>query len=323
MISLSAIIQRIFPEKNASILSNISTLQLEVTNNCNLHCSICWRALREEKVELKDIPFAKFKKAIDGMLKFFPVKTINTQGLGEPLLCPEILKILDYAKSKGLTVWFVTNGTLIDDNLAKRLVEIGVDKIRISVDSADRQVYSAIKCGSDLDAVICNIGRLNHYKELLQKQAPVISFNSVVLHKNLSGIEELIDLASRNKVEEITLIPLVNFSKGLSIKQEQVDFYNDSFRANFDGLKEKARIKGLELNQGISLESQESRFCNFGFYLDVDGYVRPCCNISRFNFGNINNNNLEVITRKYLKFREWIDKNSISCKQCNGILDKR
>jgi MoaA/NifB/PqqE/SkfB family radical SAM enzyme len=275
-------------------------------------------------VAVKNLTFDKFRVVLDKLQSVFPkIGDVNTQGLGEPLLCPDILEILTYVKLKGLTAWFVTNGTLVDDRLAKKLVEIGVDKIRFSVDSADPQIYAQIKCGSHLEKIMQNIKILNRYKSQLNKNVPAIAFNSVVLKRSSLEIGKLIELAQLNHVQEVTLIPLVNFAKGLAVAQEQVNFYDDSFRASFDSLKKEASQKNLDLNLGISLESQETQFCNFGFYIDADCFVHPCCNISGFNFGNIYKQDVEVIVRNYLRFRRRHSQKTISCKECNRTLDKR
>lgn len=327
MVSPAAFVEyftrRVFPKKNNDILDRVSTLQFEITNNCNLNCSICWKALREQGVPVKSISFDKFRIIMDKMLSIFPIREVNTQGLGEPMLCPDVLEILDCVKSKGLTAWFVTNGTLIDGRIAKKLVEIGVDKIRFSLDSADSEVYAAIKCGSSLEKIVQNIEKINHYKSQLHKKVPALAFNSVVLRKNFPTIGKLIELGRTVQAQEITLIPLVNFEKGLAVAQEQVSFYNDSFNAKFDALKKEAAADGIDLNLGISLESKETRFCNLGFYIDADCCVHPCCSISLFNFGNIYKQDVRVIVRNYLRFRKWLDGKVMSCKECNRILDKR
>ncbi len=321
---LEHLMDKVRSKRDSAVLKQISTLQFEVTNNCNLHCNICWRSLRGHQDEVKNLTRDKFTAIMDKLSGVFPgIREVNTQGLGEPLLCPDILEILADTKRRGLTVWFVTNGTLLDEYMAGRIVEIGVDKIRFSVDSANPEIYAAIKAGSSLEKVVRNITRLNAYKSQSNKKSPVLAFNSVLMKKNYPAIGSLIELARLNLVPEVTLIPLVSFSRGLSIDAEQVNFYEDAFRASFGALKKDAAEKGVELNLGISLESKETRFCNFGFYIDADCFVHPCCNISTFNFGNIYKQDAKVVVRNYLRFRRWLDVKNISCKECNRILDKR
>lgn len=308
-------------DKQNRLLGQVDTLQFEVTNRCNLKCSICCRDLREGSLELRSLSFIDFEKIFNKVSSIFNIKEFNPQGLGEPLLCADILKILSLVKSKQITTWLVTNGTLIDDSLAKGLIEAGVDKIRISVDSADAELYAKIKPDSRLEKVINNISHLNFYKEKLKINNPRLAFNSVVLKSTLVGLEDLINLASRLNVNEVTLIPLVIFSKGMSVEREQVDFYDNDFRSRFEGLKILARQKGVELNLGISLETKEVKYCHRGIYIDASGGVFPCCNISSLKFGNAYRDDMKRMARRYLDFRKWLDSKQITCKQCNKMID--
>jgi MoaA/NifB/PqqE/SkfB family radical SAM enzyme len=311
------------PDKQNHLLGQINALQLEVTNCCNLKCSICSRDLRESSLELRSLSFGDFERIFSKVFSFLNISEFNPQGLGEPFLCADILKILSLVKSKQVTTWLVTNGTLINDSIARGLVEVGVDKIRISVDSADPGLYAKIKTDSRLEEVISNISRLNFYKKRLKMDYPRLAFNSVVLRSTLAGLVDLIELASSLEVGEVTLIPLVLFSKGMSVEDEQVDFYGDDFKNRFEDLKILAQHRGVELNLGISLETKEVKYCHRGIYVDVAGGVYPCCNISSFKFGNAYRDDMKRIASRYLDFRKWLDKQNIPCKECSRILDQR
>jgi MoaA/NifB/PqqE/SkfB family radical SAM enzyme len=324
---LTTYIKKLFtkesPDKQNPRIKQITALQLEVTNCCNLKCSICCRDLRESSMELRSLSYGDFEGIFNKILSRFNISEFNPQGLGEPFLCADILKILTLVKSKQITAWLVTNGTLINDSIASGLVEIGVDKIRISVDSADPGLYAKIKPDSKLEDVIGNISRLNFHKKRLKKDYPRLAFNSVVLRSTLGGLADLIGLAAGLGVGEVTLIPLVLFSKGMSVEDEQVDFYGDDFKRRFEDLKKIAQNKGVELNLGISMETKEVKYCHHGIYVDVAGGVSPCCNISSFKFGNAYRDDMQRIAGKYSDFRKWLDKQrNITCKECNGILDK-
>jgi len=272
---------------------------------------------------LRSLSFADFEKILSKVTSFLNIKELNPQGLGEPFLCADILKILSLAKSRQITTWLVTNGTLIDDLTANGLVEAWVDKIRVSIDSADSGLYAKIKPGSNLEDVISNISRINFYKKKLKIDRPNLAFNSVVLKSTVEGLEDLVNLASRLKVEEVTLISLVIFSKGMSIDQEQVDFYSADFKSRFEGLKIIGRDRGVEVNLGISLETKEVKYCNRGIYIDVSGDVYPCCNISTLKFGNAYRDDMKHMAKRYLDFRKWLDSKQVTCKQCNRMIDAK
>lgn len=306
--------------ENMNFCDQVKEAQFEITNRCNLSCSICWRSLGPDNVQANDMSIFQFEEAIEKLLKIFPIENINTQGLGEPLMCPDFLKILKTAKSRKLGVWFVTNGTLIDEPIAEQLINLGVDKIRISVDSADPSIYSGIKIGSSLDILKRNILLLSSMKKG-RSVRPLIAFNTVVLNKNISGLNSLVFLAKECGVEEITLIPMVVFSKGQSVVSQRVDFESAEFKKVFDELRHIAESELVELNLGVSMETKNRKFCHSGLYIDVLGNVRPCCNISRISFGNVYSDKADSIKKKYTGFRKQYQDINLDCIECNKALD--
>jgi len=309
-------------DKTIQYREQISTVQFEVTNCCNLHCAICWRTLRETEPMMRHVSSEEFQTALDKLLTAFDIQELNTQGLGEPFLCPDIMRILRLIKSRDLKVWLVTNGTAINDTIARELIEIGVDKIRISIDSASRDTYAQIKSGSNLDLIADNIRKILHYKKQFQRDIPMLSLNSVVLRQNLHDLEDLIQFAGSLCITEISLIPLVSFGQGKAILDEQVDLESDFFQEYFQRLKSIALQYNMELNLGISMETKSNKFCHHGLYIDVYGNVHPCCNISQVDFGNIYKDSIETVVTKYAHFRKILDTKDIFCKECNAIFDK-
>jgi radical SAM protein with 4Fe4S-binding SPASM domain len=53
---------------------------------------------------------------------------------GEPLARPDIFQLAEYAIGKGIRITFSTNGTLIDETAARRIKELGVGYVGISLD---------------------------------------------------------------------------------------------------------------------------------------------------------------------------------------------
>jgi len=84
-------------------------VQLIVTNNCNLHCSFCYR--RYYDYQEKDLTTEQIFSIIDQLV---PAGTfrINLTG-GEPLVRKDIGQIIDYIKKKGIECTMTTNGQLV------------------------------------------------------------------------------------------------------------------------------------------------------------------------------------------------------------------
>jgi radical SAM protein with 4Fe4S-binding SPASM domain len=126
-------------------------LYLHLTSRCNLHCSYCYAAPGpNEEREGRDLPFAVARAALH-QAQGLGVEDVIVTG-GEPLLHPQAVEIVEEAKSLGLGVNLLTNGTLIDQALAHRLAQT-CDQITISLDSADPVLHDLHRgCGTHVRA---------------------------------------------------------------------------------------------------------------------------------------------------------------------------
>lgn len=68
----------------------------------------------------------------------FPVlERAVLHGVGEPLLNRDLPRMVAHLKSRGVYVLFNTNATLLTEDWGRRLIEAGLDELRVSVDGAD------------------------------------------------------------------------------------------------------------------------------------------------------------------------------------------
>lgn len=129
------------------------TIEIEITNFCNANCIFCGNKKQKRKFGFIDVDqFQKFIDKLEHELEqnFFHSKTssefpkITFGGLGEPLLHPDILKLTEIAASKGFSVLLITNGALLTENIAKKLVQSGLKSIAISLHTINEINYFEI-----------------------------------------------------------------------------------------------------------------------------------------------------------------------------------
>ena len=135
-------------------------LDIETTDLCNLKCPMCPRTIMDEKETVqkyKYIPKEEYMSIIDQAVAH-GVKSIKLQYLGEPLLHKDIAFQIAYAKEKGiLDVMFNTNASLLDEKMAKEILEAGLDKLFISFDAVNPRLYAQQRVGTTIGKVIDNI----------------------------------------------------------------------------------------------------------------------------------------------------------------------
>jgi len=154
-------------------------LDIEATNACNLKCVMCPRS---EMVKagtfwkVQNIDFDMYKRIIDESVEN-GLCSVKYNYLGEPLLNPRLVEMIEYTKSAGvIDVMFNTNATLLDENMSYRLIESGLDKLFFSFDSPYRDDYNRIRAGADYDTVLDNI---RHFVEIREAMGLVKPFTRV------------------------------------------------------------------------------------------------------------------------------------------------
>ncbi|MDI6891747.1 MAG: 12,18-didecarboxysiroheme deacetylase [Actinomycetota bacterium] len=101
------------------------------TRRCNLKCVHCYAQSRD--IRYKGELTTQEGKALVDDLADFGAPVILFSG-GEPLMREDIFKLASYARKKGLRAVISTNGTLITPEVARRLREIELSYVGISLD---------------------------------------------------------------------------------------------------------------------------------------------------------------------------------------------
>lgn len=167
-------------------------LHIEPTNACNFKCKFCsdHDDALYKKLGLKRGFMEKrvFEKVIDDCGRFpDKIKRICLHHRGEPLLHPEILEFIRYAKEAqvaGELVMF-TNGALLTEEYGTKLANAGLDFIQISVEGVTAERYREVTgCSIDYEAFLKNIEHL--YREKL----PGTTMHAKIVNCGLSDWEK-------------------------------------------------------------------------------------------------------------------------------------
>lgn len=112
----------------------LTTVGIETNNTCNLHCSHCPTntSMRRSKGIMS---WELYRQIID----LNPgLKRVYLTNWGEPLLHPQIIDMINYAHQKRKLIAITTNATLLDENTSQRLIQAGLDIIKISIDGGPK-----------------------------------------------------------------------------------------------------------------------------------------------------------------------------------------
>jgi mycofactocin radical SAM maturase len=156
----------------------------EVTYACNLSCIHCLSdAGKKRKGELTTDQCIQVIDALSAMKVF----QFNIGG-GEPFMRPDFLDLMDYAHEKGMVTCISTNGTLIDDNVARRL-DHPLVYIQVSLDGATPESNDVIRGQGSFEKVIAAL-------ECLRKRNIELSVNTVLTRRNFCELDQMASLAA-------------------------------------------------------------------------------------------------------------------------------
>ena len=152
-------------------------IDIETTNRCNLACPFCVREYMDEGVG--DFPEWMFNKIL---MEIQPgkVKSMKFNWRGEPTLFPNLPYFIHMAKNSGIIETAInTNGTRLDEKMAKSLIEAGLDRIIFSIDSIDPEVYRKQRVGAELETVLDNLYILLMLREEMEMERPYIRVQKI------------------------------------------------------------------------------------------------------------------------------------------------
>jgi MoaA/NifB/PqqE/SkfB family radical SAM enzyme len=176
---------------------------VEITRACNFRCPNCYRGADRKDHKHTHKPLKEIKKEIIELKKIRNCETISLSG-GEPLLHPDILKIIRFIKKRSLYSFLFTNGSLLDEKMIKRLKSAGITGIIVHIDSLQ---YN--KTEKELNSL------RNHYMDLINKYNIYCGFIATLSKKNINEAVDVIKWAQKNseKIEQLvfTLTGFVNF----------------------------------------------------------------------------------------------------------------
>lgn len=224
-------------EKTGYIPASPIAIAWNFTYSCNMNCDHCYT--RTEKG--KELSHKEKMLALEKMLES-KVLQINIGG-GEPLLSPSFFHIARHAKKNGMDVALSSNGSLIDEKMAKKIADSGVDCVNISLDSTDPQKHDKFRnFPGAFKKAISAIKFLKKYKVK-------VKIVSVLSRLNFKETEKIVNLGIRLKVNEVIFKNYKPSGKGL-INLDQYDLTPKEWKKLYTKLFRLKRSSPVRINLG-------------------------------------------------------------------------
>jgi len=177
-----------------------SYIGLSVGTVCNFRCQQCdlWKVPTKPQEYLKT---NQIKKILDDLGDWLGPFRLTFTG-AEPFLRKDILEIIKFASEKGIYIILTTNAWLIGRNLAKEIIDSGLDLVNISLDGAQATTHDSLRRkGGSFKKIMAALENLK--KARGQGKLPFIYFNTVIMKQNLGELVDLVKLTKKEKIEAI------------------------------------------------------------------------------------------------------------------------
>jgi len=193
-------------------------LQWHITERCNLRCSHCYQGDRpapelalDELLLLLD----QYDRLLARLRRNGPVQGHVTVTGGEPFLRRDCLTLLRAVAERGHTIAVLTNGTLIDDQLARELRAIGPLFVQVSIDGTPA-THDRIRGRGNHARVACALALLRRHK-----LRTLVSFSA---HRaNYRELPAVVHLAMKHRVPVVWADRVIPWGRGEAFSSAVLD----------------------------------------------------------------------------------------------------
>ena len=328
-------------------------VKLETTTRCNLACQFCgrtWAATwargqnqipdkKEDKRSLlnatrhagKNLEFSTFKNLID---QFPYLSKMDVQGMGEPLINPDFIPMLEFASSRNITTQFFTNATLLSREMSNALMQQRISEISISLDGATAQTYEFIRFGANYFQVVDNISELVEARKIARKKKPIIRLSAVITSQNVEELPNLIRLGHELGVDQIVATQFKCISTSLDSwipDQETLIRIIDESRHTAAEYKLPLAIEfAIQSKERVNAVSQSISRCLYPWFsinITIDGNLTPCSYLplaEGWGLGNVFQTPFADIwnSETYQKLRRNMRNGNLQQTFCQACIDK-
>jgi putative heme d1 biosynthesis radical SAM protein NirJ2 len=276
-----------------------SLVSWNITRQCNLDCAHCYRDA-QSRPDADELTTEQGIKLI-GEIARVGFRVLILSG-GEPLMRKDVFQLIEAAREHGLRPVFGTNGTLITDEVARRLRDAGLARAGISLDSADRDYHNELR-GSDTAWERAIAGM-----KACREAGLAFQVNTTVTRQNEDQLLRITDLARELGAAGHHVFFLVPTGRGRDIADEMVEARR--CEQLLEALLNKQREIDIEIKptcapqfvriaERLDVSTRFHRGCLAGrtyCVITPNGEVQPCPYLP-IGVGNVREQSFEEIWR--------------------------
>ncbi|MBU0468077.1 MAG: radical SAM protein, partial [Candidatus Omnitrophica bacterium] len=209
-----------FSSENSKIFPLM--IVVEITNVCNLECIHCPYSFisKDKNYRPRHMEMETYKKIADEVSEH-PGSIFRLLCDGEPFCHPNFIDMLKYAKSKNISpINFITNGLLLDNAMARSILDSKVEVVEISLDAINKDTYDKIRKGSNFDTVMNNVHEFIKLRDSIGSKTKI--FVSIIQQpESENEYDSFVDYWTP-KVDKVISRPLTSIGGLVNIPRKNV-----------------------------------------------------------------------------------------------------
>lgn len=273
-------------------------MQIELTNYCNLRCPICPSGIGAVKRKPIAMDVDLFERLIHEVGPY--LLTVSLWGWGEPLLNPELQKILCAVRKYKIAILLSTNGQNLDDeHVIEALTREPPTHLIVAIDGLTDETNSRFRVGAKLKPILSGVRRIAEIKQKRGHQLPILHMRFIVMKHNQHEVPEMIDFAKNNHFDLLTI-------RTLSIIDSEV-----TDQTHRDFVPNKLEFQAYDYKNGVRFERSDF-ICQEPFWFPTvfaDGTLVAC--EQDYNA----HQSLGVISKKVSFANLWFSRHAVSVRK--------
>lgn len=310
----------------------------EITRRCNLSCVHCRSSSEIEVDEHPDFSLDQAIQVLDDIASYAnPVVVLSG---GEPLLREDVFDIASHGTKRGLRMCLATNGTLVNQEICRKIVEADIKMVSLSLDGSSAETHDNFRNQKGAFD-----GTLEAIRLLNENNIPFL-VNSSFTIRNRHEIPQIYKLVKKLGATAWYMFMIVPTGRGEDIMEELIpeDIYDEILDWHYEVekkedellmrptcaphyyriVRQKAKEEGSKFKRrNLKFSTGGSKGCLAGqliCLIDVDGEVLPCSyfpkssgNIFQLGFKKIwENSELLLQLRDFKSYKD-------NCGQCEYL----
>lgn len=185
----------------------LERIVMEVFGGCNYTCQMCPQSNPGRgKSWTRKMPISEFERILDEIVPKYGTPQINLEGSGEPTMAKDLDKYIQIVKKRKLKCFMYCNGARLNGDFMKRVVDAGIDFIRISIIGYNRELYKKWMNIDNFELIKKNVVELQDYIKKSSSKCNVSTYHLITDNNN---IKDEIKLYNQNVISQVKSIAYI------------------------------------------------------------------------------------------------------------------